>query len=761
MSNLTLLWAAQGGAKPSQSSCLRQYWPTSVVTQRRMVNLIVATLCLIVFPTAYAETAKPLDLQTIFASKEFASELPSALTWLPRGDRYAFKQEDGDGQRIVSSAVDAEGVDTALEIDQIEGLPEGFKLTDFKWLPSSDLFLLQGEISTDWQGYQSAVWYVYKSNAKKLRPLGNQGQALQLVKLAPDGKHAGFVVDNNVYVANLDSGQTKPVTSDGSADIFNGVFDYGSTEFGPVDGWRWSPDGSKIAFWRMDASDVRFYPMIDELHSYSEIRSFHYPNAGEKHAENRIGVFSVASNNTEWVDVGHDSEDYLPQMHWNTASNGLYIQHLTRDHNTLKLWHVELARSSVQQKVTLLLTDTDPAWIDIGDDLKALTDGSLVWTSEKSGFRHIYRISPTGEEQVLTEGDWSVDSVLGVDQADGWVYFYAKKDSLIDQHVYRVRLEDKNLEKVTTKPGWHIWDLSPDARNVLAIHSDARTPQSLSLLTASGSNLRTVVSNSVPALDDYAMTHTEFVTFITDDGIELDGFFIKPPNFDPLKKYPVISYGYGNAGSQVVVNRWGTQRGPTQDLWHRYMAQQGYIVFAMDNRTTTGRGKIAKNLTYGEYGKYAVLDYIQGVDYLKTLPWIDSSRIGFWGWSGGGYLAAALMTKAAPLFKAAVSVAPVIDLTRYQAVGVERWMGSPAENPEGYAAVNLVNYADRLQGKLLLVHGTGDENVKYAFTLQFADSLIRANKQFDMLVYPNQRHGISDYRLHVFSTISRYFDEHL
>jgi dipeptidyl-peptidase-4 len=257
------------------------------------------------------------------------------------------------------------------------------------------------------------------------------------------------------------------------------------------------------------------------------------------------------------------------------------------------------------------------------------------------------------------------------------------------------------------------------------------------------------------------MAHTEFISFTTDDGIVLNGFMIKPPDFDPSKKYPVISYGYGNAGSQVVVNRWGTQRGPTQDLWHRYMAQRGYVIFAMDNRTTAGRGKAAKNLTYGEYGKYAVLDYVQGVNYLKTLPWIDAERIGFWGWSGGGYLAAALMTKAAPLFKAAVSVAPVIDLTRYQAVGVERWMGTPAENPEGYAAVNLMNYADRLQGKLLLIHGTGDENVKFAFTLQFADSLIRANKQFDMMVYPNQRHAISDFRLHVFSTMTRYFDENL
>lgn len=332
---------------------------------------------------------------------------------------------------------------------------------------------------------------------------------------------------------------------------------------------------------------------------------------------------------------------------------------------------------------------------------------------------------------------------------------------MIDQHVYRVALDGGPVERLTTRPGWHTWTLSPDGKHALARHSDARTPPTLALRAAQGDTVARLVTDSVPALGEYAMSHTEFVTFTTDDGIELNGFFIKPPDFDPAKQYPVIGYGYGNAGSQVVVNRWGTQRGPQQDLWHRYMAQQGYVIFAMDNRTTRGRGKAAKNLTYGEYGKFAVLDQLQGAAWLKSQPWVDGDRLGFWGWSGGGYLAAALMTKGAPNWKVAVSVAPVIDLTRYQAVGVERWMGMPDDNPQGYAAVNLVNDADRLEGKLLLVHGTGDENVKFAFTLQFVDALIRANRQFDMLVYPNQRHAISEYRGHVFASMARYFKEHL
>jgi dipeptidyl-peptidase-4 len=283
----------------------------------------------------------------------------------------------------------------------------------------------------------------------------------------------------------------------------------------------------------------------------------------------------------------------------------------------------------------------------------------------------------------------------------------------------------------------------------------------MTLRQPDGRKIRLLEENQLAAMEEYAMPHTEFIKVKLADGILIDGFMIKPLDFDPARKYPAIGYGYGNAGSQVVVNRWGTQRGPTQDLWHRYMAEQGYIIFAFDNRTTAGRGKAAKNLTYGHYAKYAILDYLEGVKYLKTLPYIDSSRLGFWGWSGGGYLAAALMTKGAPHIHTAVSVAPVINLDRYQAVGVERWMGFIKENEKGYSEVNLINYADKLEGNLLLIHGTGDENVKFAFTLQFANALIAHNKQFDMMVYPNRHHGIRDAQLHVFTKMANYFREKL
>jgi dipeptidyl-peptidase-4 len=413
-------------------------------------------------------------------------------------------------------------------------------------------------------------------------------------------------------------------------------------------------------------------------------------------------------------------------------------------------------------RTKVIVTDRDPAWIDITTDL-VFFDGQnrFVWTSEKSGYRHAYLYDYEGNETQLTSGDWEITALTAVDEIGDWLYFYAKKDSFIDQHVYRVRLTGSKVEKVSGEPGWYEWNSAPGGKHAIETWSNASTPPVVRLRHASGENIRTLAENDLPGLQKYAVPNPEFLEIETSDGIILNASMIKPLDFDPDRAYPAIGYGYGNAGSQVVVNRWGDWRGPQRDLWHRFMAQQGFIVYSLDNRTTAGRGKAAKNLTYGHYAKYAVHDQLEGVKYLKSLSYVDPARVGFWGWSGGGYLACALMTKGAPHFKTGVSVAPVIDLSRYQAVGVERWMGFLKENEAGYRAVNLINDADKLQGDLLLIHGTGDENVKFAFTLQFADSLIKQNKQFDMMVYPNQHHGIEGAQLHVYTKMTNYFLEKL
>lgn len=732
---------------------------------------LLATFCISIFfvtgwsPFLHADGDKPpLTLDSIFSTDDFQSQLVENLQWSPDGESFTFTRRDpATGlldiylyKRGAGNAKSSEQLLLASANLNLNG--QNVQMSGYQFSPDQQYLLITGPVVRTWDSIFEAPYFVYNTADKSVVALAEGNSHLRNVFLSPQSTHVGYVLDNNLYVQNLKSGKKTAVTTDGSADIWNGIFDYGSTEFGFTDAWKWSPDGSRIAFWRLDVSDVKVWAMIDELGKYPEVRPLKYPNTAEKHAVNQVGVYTLATAKTTWMDVGNNPDDYIPYIEWARSSKQLSMQRLSRDHKLLEL----LMADAGSGKSRVIVTDKDSAWIDITRDLMFLESrDQFVWTSEKSGYRHAYLYDYQGKEKQLTSGNWEIDSLIGVDEVNRWLYFYAKKESFMEQHVYRIGLDGSPMEKLSDKPGWYTWDMSPDRSWVVQTWSDAATPPVVVTRDPEGTETSVLLRNELPGLQKYSVPNPEFIQFDTDDGITLNAYIIKPSNFDPAKKYPVIAYGYGNAGSQMVVNTWGSSRGAQRDLWHRYMAEQGYIIFSMDNRTTAGRGKKAKNLTYGEYGKWAVLDQLQGVRYLETLSFVDSSRVGFWGWSGGGYLTAAMMTKGAPHYKVGVSVAPVIDLVNYQAVGVERWMGQLKDNPDGYARVSLLNYVDRLEGDLLLIHGTGDENVKFAFTLQFADALIKANKQFDMMVYPNEHHGIEGYRLHVYTKIADYFKEKL
>ncbi len=710
-----------------------------------------------------AQDRLALTLESIFAGSEFDNRLPQNIQWHNDSKRFTFTRTNPDTGLPDIHEYDVTAGASRLMIagDALRYGNEPVRLSSCRWSADRRYLLLAGPVRVTWDGRNEAAYFIYEPDTKQLWPLADNSPHLLNVRLSPDGEHVGYVLENNIYITALKDRTTRAVTSDGNANIFNGYFDYGSRMFSRGSAWFWSPDGKKLAFWRMDVTDVKVFYMVDELGKYNTVRPLKYPNTGERLAATRIGVFDLDSGRTAWMDTGGNPDDYIPRINWTNSSDTLALQRLTRDHNKLSL----LLAGAGTGEAKVIVDDADPAWVEITNDLLLFRNRErFVWTSEKSGYRHAYLYDYDGNEVQLTRGDWEISSLIAVDERADWLYFYAKKDSFIDQHVYRVKLDGSKLERLTDRPGWHEWRFSPDRRLVIETRSDADTPPGITLRKANGEEIGVLEAGNSAAMDKYTIPRAEFIKVETGDGILIDGYMIKPPDFDPGKKYPVIGHGYGNAGSQVVVNRWVTspwQQNTKQDLWHRYMAAQGYIIFAVDNRTTAGRGKAAKNLTYGHYGKYAVLDYLEGVNYLKSLPYIDAERLGFWGWSGGGYLAAALMTKGAPHFKTAVSVAPVIDLNRYQAYGVERWMDSYENNPQGYYEVDLMNFADKLQGNLLLIHGTGDENVKYGFTLQLADALIANNKQFDMMIYPNQRHDLDDVRLHLFTRMTDYFMEKL
>jgi dipeptidyl-peptidase-4 len=643
-------------------------------TKSVLWSLIAGLLLLNATLVHALEEKQPLTLESIFASGEFQNKSLQNVQWSNDGSTFSFTEKNPKTGLLDIHEYDIATGDSRLLIsgDEIEIDGKPIQMRHYQWAPDHDFLLLTGPQTLTWDSVTEAPFYIYETAGGKAWPLAENNPGLRNVYLSPDGKRVGYVLDNNLYITELKDRSTRAITTDGSADIFNGIFDYASGFF-RRDAWHWSPDGKKIAFWRLDATDVNVFYIIDELGRYNKIHTLKYANTGDPHAINQIGIFDVESGRTSWMDIGHEEQDYIPRVAWVNDSQTLAIQRLYQSHQKLELM---LGNASTGTTKTIV-TDSDPAWIDINDDLFFYRNQDrFVWTSEKSGYRHAYLYDYEGNETQLTSGDWEISSVIDLDETAGWLYFYAKKDSYIDQHVYRVSLDGSKMEKLSKEPGWHVWEFSPDHQHVIQTFSDARTPPSQTLLQPNGDKVRVLEENKIEAMDKYAMSHTEFIKVELEDGILIDGFIIKPTDFDPDKKYPAIGYGYGNAGSQVVVNRWGTQRGPRQDLWHRYMAEQGYIIYAFDNRTTAGRGKAAKNLTYGHYAKYAILDYLEGVEYLKTLPHYDPERFGFWGWSGGGYLAAALMTKGAPNIQTAVSVAPVINLDRYQAVGLQRWMGS-------------------------------------------------------------------------------------
>lgn len=723
--------------------------------------LLIFSLSIINNISAQAfDDKQALTMESIFASDEFRNKSIDNMQWAEDGTRYSYSRKNIDNGLldIFEYQISTGKTNLLLSGKSLEFNGKPLAFSHYEWSKNRRFLLLTGHQTLTWDSVVEAPYFVFDNTSKKIWPLAGNNQALRNVKLSPDGKKVGYVLNNNLYITHIEEQKTQAVTQDGSADIFNGIFDYGSTEFGGLEAWHWSPDSKKIAFWRLDVTDVKTYYLLDQLGKYNILHELKYPNTGERHAVIQIGVFTLKDNQTKWMDIGKNKDDYIPLIHWAPSSQKLLIQRLTRDHKRLDL----LLAHTASGKSHVIHTETDPAWIDITNDLKMFDhQESFVWTSEKSGYRHAYIYDYTGREIQLTHGDWEITSLNALHEKTGWLYFTAKKKSFIEQHIYRVRLDGTDLQSLSNLPGWHDWQLSPNGKYAIEQYSNAQTPPLLTLKQANGKTIRILEENKIAALGKYRLPHPEFIKVTTSDGIILNASITKPVNFDPKKKYPVIAYGYGNAGSQVVRDRWGGHRATTRDLWHRYMAEQGYIIFSIDNRTTAGRGKKAKNLTYKHYAKYAIMDQIEGVKYLKSLPYIDGDRIGFWGWSGGGYLAAALMTKGAPHYKVGVSVAPVIDISRYQSVGVERWMSSVADNPAGYYATNLNNFASKLEGKLLLIHGTGDENVKFAFTLQFANALIKQNKQFDMMVYPGEHHGIPGAQLHVFTKIRDYFLDNL
>lgn len=716
-----------------------------------------------------AQAKKKLTVTDIYSSDQFAGKTVEDIQWLPDGSAFTFTRADeaGGTRNIFTHEVKSGRETLILEGRSLQYAGTPVKMSAYQTTGTQNHLLITGERKQIWRHSYTAPYYLYDITTRKLIPLAGGDTSLQNVALSPDGRLVAYARDNNLYVSSVEGGASRQLTLDGSADILNGVFDWVyEEEFGRADAYRWSPDGQKIAFWRTDQSRVKSFTLLDEMPHYPESTALKYPKVGEQNAVVKIGVVDLSSGAVpvQWMDLGDDDDIYIPRIHWTNTPDLLAIERLNRRQNRLELLLADVNSGAARP----VLVDENDTWIDVTDDFIFLKKSDrFLWTSEKSGYRHIYLSDYQGAELMrLTDGDWEVSQIIGADEEGGWVYFSGKKESPIEEHLYRVPLAGGAVEKLSKTPGWHTANFDPHFRHYVEFYSDVRTPTQVILRSAAGGQIRMLEANTIAALADYDMVYPQFLTFKTTDGTELNAYMMKPADFDSSRRYPVLVYGYGGPGSQMVINRWGTGaffRTVQRTLWHQLMTEKGYIVFCVDNRGTGGRGKAFKDLAYGDLSEWAVHDQIEGAKYLRSLPYVEASRIGFWGWSGGGYLTCMIMTRAGDYFKTGVAVASVTDFRNYDTIWTERYMGLLYDNVRGYEKANVLNYAGGLSGNLLLIHGSGDDNVHPQNTMQFVNRLIDENKQFRLMLYPNRNHRIhgGNTSRHLFTMIAEYFEQNL
>lgn len=719
-----------------------------------------STLIFLLFATIILTAQEPLTLEEIYTTNNFNENRIENVQWQPNSKAFTFTELN-----LESNLLDIYKHD--IKIGNNELLISGDKLiynskqiimSSYKWTHDGNYLLIQGPVKSIWRHSSQATFYLYNVENKNISALSKESSNLRNVKLSPNGKLVGYVKDHNIYTVNLKTGIENQITDDGNDNILNGEFDWVyEEEFGLADGWRWSPDSEKIAYWKFDQSRVKEFNLIDEIPFYNKVHKLKYPKVGEENSIVNIFAADLESRINTKMNVGNNDDIYLPRIFWTNSSKKLAIIKLNRKQDNLEL----LMSNTENGSSNVIIKDSDPCWVDVHEDITFLKSADqIIWTSEKSGFRHAYLYNYEGELiSQITDGDWEVTQLSGVDKKNSILYFYGKKDSPIEQQIYKASLDGSNLEKISNGNGWHTPLFSPDLNYFIDYFSNISTPTKTILYESNDNKIRTLNDGEIKTLKKHTLVYPEFLTVTTSDNIELNAYMIKPVNFDNTKKYKVLVYGYGGPGSQQVVNRWGNHR----THWHQFMAEQDYIIFCLDNRGTGGRGKQFKNLSYGDLSKWSVHDQIEGAKYLATLPYVDKNRIGFWGWSGGGYLTIALLTKAVDYFSTGVAVAPVTDFFTYDAIFAERVMNLPANNPEGYAKSNLQNYVNNLRGKLMIIHGMGDDNVHFQNTIQFVDKCVQQNKPLDIFLYPNKNHSIigGNTRLHLFNKITDYFNSNL
>jgi dipeptidyl-peptidase-4 len=661
------------------------------------------------------------------------------------------------------------------------GASAPIQIEDFAWSPAGPQVLLYTNSQKVWRKNTRGDYWLADTTNWSLRKLGGadaKPSTLMFATFSPDGRSVAYVRERNLYVESVADGRITQLTTDGSRTVVNGTFDWVyEEELNLRNGFRWSPDGQRIAYWQLNMDSVRSFDLINDTDSlYSFVVPVQYPKAGTSNSAGRIGVVAATGGATRWLDIpGDPRNQYLARMEWAASPKEVVIQRLNRPQNTneVMLADVETGR------LRTVLTERDSAWLDVVDDLRWLDRGkAFLWMSDRDGWRHLYRVSRDGKSvRLLTPGDFdliSPDAAFGepyvhaVDTTGGWAYFSASPGNATQRYLYRARLDGKGRpERLTPKDqaGSHDYDIAPGGRWALHTWSSFDRPPRVELVRLPRhERVRGLVDNAELEGRLAALRRRRPVEFYKVDvggGTTLDGWLLRPADFDSTKRYPVLFHVYGEPASQTVLDEW---QGFTT-LWHMMLAQQGYIIASVDNRGTPApRGRAWRKSIYRQIGVLSSADQAAAARELARRPYVDPDRIGIWGWSGGGSMSLNAIFRYPDIYRMAMAVAPVPDLRLYDTIYQERYMGLPGDNAEAYRMGSPITFANQLRGDLLVVHGTGDDNVHYQGTERLVNALVAANKPFTMMAYPNRTHCICEgpgTTRHLFGLLERYVHEHL
>ena len=604
------------------------------------------------------------------------------------------------------------------------------------------------------------VFFVYDTTTKTLQKITDD--KIQEPTFSPNGSHVAYGFQNNIFVKNLETGAITQITFDGEKNkIINGITDWVyEEEFAFVRAFEWNADGQKIAYLKFDETEVPEFSMdVYGQALYQTQQVFKYPKAGEKNAIVSLHIYDFVSEKSNEVKVSKPYNDfYIPRIKWTNDAKILSAQYINRHQNELDLWAINADNNTA----SILLTETDKAYVDITDNLTFLNDNSFIWTSEKDGYNHIYHYDKNGKlKRQVTKGDWEVTAYYGYDKKTDRIFYQSVENGSINRDVYAIGLNGKNKQRLSNSEGTNTASFSADFTYYINTFSSATTPPEYTLNKAKdGRVLKSIKDNDKIArkLGNYNTSKKEFST-ISVNGNDLNMWMIKPVDFDPNKEYPMMMYQYSGPGSQQVANRWNS----TNDYWYQMLAQKGYFVVCVDGRGTGFKGAEFKKSTYMNLVKYETEDQIAAAKKLAELPYIDEERIGIWGWSFGGHMSTNCLLKGSDIFKMAIAVAPVTSWRFYDTIYTERYMRTPQENPNGYDDNSPFNYPEKLQGDYLLIHGSGDDNVHLQHTMRMVEALIQADKQFEWGIYPDKNHGIygGNTRLHLYKKMTNFLGKTL